>query len=95
MLAAAESPAQALERADLEEYRLGVQQATRIAGILQRAQVWAVTTLPDSQVEAMFMTPFASVQEAIDAALSAQGPEARVLFLQEASITVPRPRSAG
>ena len=32
MLAAAESPADALERADQEEYRLGVQQATRIAG---------------------------------------------------------------
>ena len=31
MLAAAESPAEALERANLEEYRLGVQQATRIA----------------------------------------------------------------
>ena len=29
MLAAAESPAEALERADQEEYRLGVQQATR------------------------------------------------------------------
>lgn len=34
MLAGVESPAQALQRADQEEYRLGVQQATRIASIL-------------------------------------------------------------
>ena len=47
------------------------------------------------RVRAMFMTPFANVQDAVDAALAQQGPEAKVLFLTEASITVPRPRSAG
>ncbi len=93
MLAAAESPAAALERADQEEYRLGVQQATRIAGVLQRADIYAVTSLPDEQVRAMFMKPFASVQEAVDAALATQAADAQVLFLTEASITVPRPRS--
>ena len=95
MLAAAGSPAQALECADQEEYRLGVQQATRIAGILQRADIWAVTSLPEEQVRSMFMKPFDGVQEAVDAALACQGPGAEVLFLTEASITVPRPRSAG
>jgi lactate racemase len=94
MLAAAGSPAQALEHADQEEYRLGVQQATRIAGILQRADIWAVTSLPEEQVRSMFMKPFGGVQEAVDAALARQGPGAEVLFLTEASITVPRPRSA-
>ena len=94
MLAAAESPSAALARADQEEYRLGVQQATRIAGILQRADIYVVTSLPDEQVRDMFMKPFAGVQQAIDAALATQGPDAQVLFLTEASITVPRPRSA-
>jgi lactate racemase len=93
MLAAAESPAEALERADLEEYRLGVQQATRIAGILQRADIWAVTSLLEEQVRSMFMRPFDDVQAAVDAALACQGPDAQVLFLTEASITVPRPRA--
>jgi nickel-dependent lactate racemase len=93
MLSAADSPTQALERADVEEYRLGVQQAARIAGILRRAEIWAVTSLPEAQVRAMFMRPFLAVQQAVDSALAAQGPEARVLFLQEASITVPRPRN--
>jgi len=95
LLAAAESPAQALERANLEEYRLGVQQATRIASILERAEIWAVTSLRDEDVRAMFMTPYADVQSAVDAALLKQGPNAQALFLQEASITVPRVRRAG
>jgi lactate racemase len=95
MLADAQSPADAVERADQEEYRLGVQQAARIAGVLQRADIWAVTSLPDDQVRSMFMKPFADVQQAVDAALAGQGSGAQVLFLTEASITVPRPRSAG
>jgi nickel-dependent lactate racemase len=93
MLAAAESPADALRRADEEQYILGVQQATRIAGILQRADIWAVTSLPEEQVRSMFMEPYSSVQEAVDAALEDQGPAAQVLFLTEASITVPRPQN--
>lgn len=91
MLAAAESPEAALERADQEEYRLGVQQATRVAGVLQRADIYAVTSLPDEKVRAMFMKPFATVQAAVDAALATQSADAQVLFLNEASITVPRP----
>jgi nickel-dependent lactate racemase len=95
LLAACRSPAEALERADQEEYRLGVQQATRIAGVLQRAEIWVVTSLQREQVRSMFMRPFASVQEALDAALDRQGPAAQALFLLEASITVPRPRYEG
>jgi lactate racemase len=94
MLAASETPEQALQRADQEEYRLGVQQATRVAGVLQRADIWAVTSLPEEQVRAMFMKPFADMQQAVDAALACQGAGAQVLFLTEASITVPRPRNA-
>ncbi len=90
MLAAAVSPAEALAQADQEEYRLGVQQATRVAAILDRAEIWAVTSLRDEDVRAMFMTPFADVQTAVDAALAELGDDAQVLFLKEASITVPR-----
>jgi len=94
MLAAADSPSQAVERANLEEYKLGVQQAARIASILERAEIWMVSSLRPEDVAAMFMTAFPSVQEAVDAALAKMGPEARVLFLTEASITVPRVRGA-
>lgn len=92
MLAAAESPAQALEQAASAEYKLGVQQAARIAAILQRVRIWAVTSLEDRVVRAMFMTPYTEVQTALDAALAKEGAGAQVLFLPEASITVPRVR---
>lgn len=95
MLSAAASPAEALERANLEEYRLGAQQGARIASILDRARIWMVSSLEDEQVGAMFMAPFATVQEAVDAALADQGEAAQALFLTEASITVPRVRKAG
>jgi nickel-dependent lactate racemase len=95
MLAASASPAQALERANLDEYKLGVQQAARIASILERAEIWMVSSLKAEDVGAMFMTPFAGVQEAVDAALAKQGERAQVLFLKEASITVPRVLSEG
>ena len=94
-LAAAASPQEALERADVEEYRLGVQQTTRVASILQRVEIWTVTALKEDQVRAMFMTPFSDLQAAVDEALRRQGPQARVLFLTEASITVPRVRVRG
>ena len=90
MLAAAESPADAIARADVEEYKLGVQQATRIAAILQRGQIWVLSSLREDDVRSMFMTPCTDLQTAIDTALEQQGPAAKVLFLNEASITVPR-----
>jgi nickel-dependent lactate racemase len=95
MLAASDSPADALARAERQEYKLGVQQATRIADIMERAEIWVVSSLKDDDVRAMFMTPYASVQAAVDAALARQGEAAQVLFLTEASITVPRVRGAG
>jgi len=53
MLAAADSPADALARADGDEYRLGVQQAARIASILAKAEIWVVSSLKDEDVRAM------------------------------------------
>jgi nickel-dependent lactate racemase len=92
MLAAADSPADALARAESDEYKLGVQQAARIASILAKAEIWVVSTLKDEDVRAMFMIPHADVQKAVEAALASQGEAAQVLFLTEASITVPRVR---
>ncbi len=93
MLSAANSPVEALAQVNLEEYRLGVQQPSRVAAILQRCEIWAVTSLPEDKVASMFMRPFVDVQSAVDTALRTQGPDAQVLFLTEASITVPRVRA--
>ncbi len=89
-LSAAASPADALVHMTKEQYSLGLQQPARMASILERIQVWVVTSLDDRVVRSMFMTPCPNVQEAIDVALAEQGSEAQMLVLREASITVPR-----
>jgi len=95
MLAAAESPADALARSDHQEYRLGAHQVARVAAILERADVWVASSLEDKVVRSMFMTPLSSVQEALDAAMAREDGAAEVLFLTEASITVPRVKESG
>jgi nickel-dependent lactate racemase len=93
LLAAADSPDQVLEDATRMEYRLGLQQATGIARVLRQGEIWIVTSLAAEQMRSIFFLPFTSVQAAIDAALRKKGPGAKVLFLLEASITVPRVRA--
>jgi nickel-dependent lactate racemase len=89
-LAAVDSPRRALGEVGARAYELGVQQATRIASILEKVDIWVVSALEDEEVGAMFMTPFADLQTAVDAALARQGETAQVLLLTEASISVPR-----
>jgi nickel-dependent lactate racemase len=74
-------------------YVLGYHKAARLALIALRGEMWGVTGLPDEDLEAAFIRPFSSVQKAVDAALARKGPDARVLFLMDASITVPRVRA--
>jgi len=93
LLAAADSPDQVLDDATRTEYRLGLQQATGIARVLQQAEIWIVSSLRAEQMRSIFFLPFASVQAAVDAALLKKGPHTKVLFLLESSITVPRVRA--
>ncbi len=72
------------------DYVLGYHKAGRLALIAQRGEMWGVTDLPEEELDAAFIRPFPSVQKAVDAALARKGPEAKVLFLMDASITVPR-----
>jgi lactate racemase len=92
VLSAATSPDQVLDEAERNEYQLGLQQATGMAAILRTSAIYVVSSLPSEQVRAIFMQPFPDVQSAVDEALRVKGPDAKVLFLTEASITVPRVR---
>jgi len=76
------------------DYVLGYHKAARLALIAKRGEMWGVTSLPDEELEAAFIRPFGSVQKAVDSALARKGPDARVLFLMDASITVPRVNGA-
>ncbi len=55
-----------------------------------KAEIWAVTGLPDETLESIFFRPCESLQDALNAAMIKKGPAARVLFLMDAGTTVPR-----
>jgi nickel-dependent lactate racemase len=71
------------------EYRLGDHKAAKLAELLVRADVWAVTELPDATVESIFFRPCSGLQAAVDDALRTKGPGARVLVIMDAAATVP------
>lgn len=89
LMAQAATPDEVLEKIS-NGYVLGYHKAARLALIAKRGEMWGVTGLPDEDLEAAFIRPFASVQKAVDSALARKGPRAKVLFLMDASITVPR-----
>ena len=89
LMARATTPQEVLESI-AGDYVLGYHKAARLALIALRGEMWGVTGLPDEDLEAAFIRPFSSVQKAVDSALARKGPNARVLFLMDASITVPR-----
>lgn len=88
LLAEAGSPAGVLEKVRAG-YRLGYHKAARLAELASRAEVWAYTSLSPSVVRAALMKPVADLRRAVDEALHARGPDARVLFLLDAAMTVP------
>jgi nickel-dependent lactate racemase len=88
LLAGAKRPQEALDQID-HGYVLGYHKAAKMAEIALWSEMWAVTDLPDSDVETVFMRPVADIQSAIDQALSQKGRDAKVLFLIDGSITVP------
>ncbi len=72
-----------------KEYKLGYHKAAKMAEIAVWARMCAVTDLDAELLRNANMTPFGTVQEAVDAALRAN-PSATVLISMDGSITIPR-----
>jgi nickel-dependent lactate racemase len=72
-----------------EGYKLGYHKTAKLADIATWAEMWTVSELPDEDVKSIFMTPFKSIQKAVDKALEQKGEDAKILILMEGSITVP------
>lgn len=70
-------------------YKLGYHKAARIVEASKKGELWAVSDIEDEAIKKAFMKPYPGVQEAIDAALSKKGKDAKVLFLIDGSVTVP------
>ncbi len=70
-------------------FRLGYQKAGMMAEIDTWAKMWIVTDIDRDELQGLFLTPFGSVQEAVDRALEDKGPDAELLVLMDGGMTVP------
>lgn len=91
LLSSADTPEGVLEEIK-GGYKLGYHKAGKMAEVFMKGEVHAVTELPDDLLESIFIVPEAKLQTALDRALEQKGSEARVVFLLDGSVTVPRPK---
>ena len=71
------------------EFRLGGHKAAAIAMVLENADIYLVSDLPDELVRKLFMVPYHSAQEAYEAAAAKCGPGATVLAMPYGGSTLP------
>jgi nickel-dependent lactate racemase len=91
LLSGASTPEAVLKRLE-KEYKLGFHKAAKMAQIGTRAEMWAVTGLPDEVIRSAMMRPFSSVQDAVDqavATLRARGREPEMVVMPAGSLTLP------
>lgn len=87
-LSSSKDPVQVLENLK-SEYKLGYHKAAKMAEIAVWADIWAVTDLDPELISSANITPFPSVEAAMEKAFK-ENPDARVLILSDGSVTIPR-----
>lgn len=87
-LSTSKDPRQVLENIK-SEYKLGYHKAAKMAEIATWATIGAVTDLDPAIIESANITPYPTVQAAVDEAL-AKNPSARFMVLMDGSVTIPR-----
>lgn len=89
LLSSCATPAESLKKIS-EGYVLGYHKAAKMAEIALWATMYGVTDLPDEIISSIFMTPFHSLQEALDKALkTVNKSDAKVLFFVDGGMTMP------
>lgn len=89
LLASASTPKEALDKI-AQGYKLGYHKAAKMAEIGLKCKMLAVTKLDPKVAKKAHLIPVKSVQEAVDMSIREQGPDAKVTFIMDAVITVPR-----
>lgn len=77
------------------DFQLGGHKAAAIALILERADVYLVSELDPGFVESIFLKPFPTVQDALNAALKKLGGEASILAMPYGGSTLPVEKDCG
>lgn len=60
-----------------------------MAEVFKWANVEAYSSIDDEQLRSIFITPVHDLQKAIDDAIAKYGPDCRVVFMPDGSVTVP------
>jgi nickel-dependent lactate racemase len=88
LLSSVRTPDEAIEKIRAN-FVLGYHKSAKLAEMVLACEIWNVAGVPDDVVRSVFMTPFHDVNEALAAAFRKLGPEAGVMVLPDASLTVP------
>jgi lactate racemase len=88
LLASCSKPEEVYKKIE-DGYVLGYHKAAKLAEISQTSEIYGVTSLSDEIIRSALITPFPSLQEALDQALRLKGKNARVLFFLDGAMTVP------
>ena len=88
LLASCANPEEAFSKI-ARGYVLGYHKAAKLAEICRWAEMYGVTDLPPETMKKVYITPFNSLQGALDRALNLKGKDARVLFFPDGGLTVP------
>lgn len=70
------------------KFELGGHKAAAIALVMNKADVYLVSDLDDAIVKNMFMTPFKTVDDALNAAYNKLGNEAKIIIMPHGSSTL-------
>ena len=72
------------------KFALGGHKAAAVAQVMTRAKIFMVSDMDPDFVRSIFMTPFATVQEAYDAAAAELGADASVIVMPYGGSTLPK-----
>lgn len=72
------------------DFKLGGHKAAAIAMVLENADVYLVSEMPEELTKKCFLTPFSSAQQALDAAFAKLGQDASVLAMPYGGFTLPQ-----
>jgi lactate racemase len=86
--ATVKTPGEVIEKIR-RDFVLGYHKTAKLAEMMLTCEIWNVAGVPDDIVRSAFMTPYPDIEAALTAALRRKGPDAKVIVLPDAALTVP------
>lgn len=88
LLSSASTPDEVLKKIEAG-FKLGYHKAAKMAEVFKLDTVQAYTELDDRVLSNIFITPVHDLRKALDDAVAKYGPDSKVVFMPDGSVTVP------